>query len=87
MVGVFKPNTLRGWPTPRLTGCLGGTINLFRPLFMPSARLKWQEQNLGQAGADLCTGILAASTSADQLRDLLSKLTRRVSGLGALFAG
>ena len=49
--------------------------------------VNWQEQDLGQTGADICTGKLAASTSTDQLRDRLSKLTLRVSGLGALFAG
>ena len=42
---------------------------------------------LGQAGADLCTGVLDTSTSVDQLRDCLKELTRRVSGLGAFFVG
>ena len=46
-----------------------------------------QDQNLGQAGADLCTGVLGTSTSVDQFRDRLKELTRRVSGLGALFVG
>ena len=50
-------------------------------VFQPGAVL-W-----GQTGADLGTGVLAASTSADQSRDRLSKLTRRVFGLGPLFAG
>ena len=46
-----------------------------------------QEQTLGQACADLCTGGLGARTSVDQLRDRLKELRRRVSDLGALFAG
>ena len=46
-----------------------------------------QEQNLEQTGADLCTGVLGTSTTADQLRNRLKEVTRRVSGLGALFAG
>ena len=46
-----------------------------------------QEQNLGQAGAALCTGVLGTITSVDQLRDRLKELTRRVSDLGALFVG
>ena len=46
-----------------------------------------QEQNLGQAGADLCTKALGTSTSVDQLRDSLKQLTRRAFDVGALFAG
>lgn len=46
----------------------------------------WREQVLGQAGADLCSGILAASTSTCQLRDHLDGLTRAVFGHGVLFA-
>ena len=54
-------------------------------------RRRWRryldlEQNLEQAAADLCTGGLGISTSADQLRDRLKELTR-VSGLGARFVG
>ena len=45
-----------------------------------------QEQNLGKARADICTGLLGTSTSVAQLRDRLKELTHRVSGLGALFA-
>ena len=44
-----------------------------------------QEQNLGQAGADLCTGVLGTSTSVGQLRDRMKELARRVSVLDALF--
>ena len=46
-----------------------------------------QEQNMGQAGADLCTAALGTSTSVDQLRYSLKEPTHRVSGLGALFVG
>ena len=46
----------------------------------------WREQVLGQAGADLCSGILAASTSTCQLRDHLDGLTRAVFGRGVPFA-
>ena len=40
-------------------------LHVFRP------DVNWQEQNLGQAGADLCTGSLGTSTSVDQSRDRL----------------
>ena len=56
-------------------------LHIFRP------DVNWQEQNLGQARAGLCTGVLGTSTSVDQLRDRLKEPTRQVSGLGALFAG
>ena len=42
----------------------------------------WQEQDLGQAGASLCTRISASSTSGSQLRAGLNALTAQASGLG-----
>ena len=45
----------------------------------------WREQVLGKAGADLCSGILAASTSTCQLQDHLDGLTRAVFGRGVPF--
>ena len=44
--------------------------------------IAWQEQDLGQAGAGLCTGILASSTSGSQLRARLNALMAQASGLG-----
>ena len=44
--------------------------------------IAWQEQDLGQAGAGLCTGISASSTSGSQLRARLNALTAQASGLG-----
>ena len=49
--------------------------------------IDWQEQRLGKAGADLCTDILASSTSVAQLRARLGARTSLVAGLGAHFAG
>ena len=45
----------------------------------------WREQVLGQAVTDLCSGILAASTSTCQLRNHLNGLTRAVFGRGVTF--
>ena len=47
----------------------------------------WQEQRLGEAGADLCTDILASSTSGAQLRARLGVRTSLVADLGVRFAG
>ena len=47
--------------------------------------INWQEQDLGQTGRDLCTGIMASSTSVSQLRTRLSALTCHLSGLGSNF--
>ena len=49
--------------------------------------IDWQEQRLGEAGADLCTDILASSTSGAQLRARLGVRTSLVADLGARFAG
>ena len=46
----------------------------------------WRQQVLSPEVADLCTGVLAASTSASQLRSRLEELTCRVGGLGVIFA-
>ena len=49
--------------------------------------IAWQEQDLGQAGTSLCSGILASSSSGGQLRDRLNALTTQVFGLGQNFEG
>lgn len=46
----------------------------------------WREQVLRRAGADLCSGILATTTSTCQLRDNLDGLTRAIFGRGVPFA-
>ena len=49
--------------------------------------IDWQEQRLCKAGADLCTNILASSTSEVQSRARLGARTSLVAGLGVRFAG
>ena len=49
--------------------------------------INWQEQALGQPERDLCTGILAPSTSVGRLWTRLSALTCYLSGLGSNFEG
>ena len=46
-----------------------------------------QEQPLGQAGIELCSGILAPTSSGAQLRSRLNTRTRQVSSLGPHFKG
>ena len=63
-----------------------------RPTIAPNLHalrpdIDWQEQHLGEAGADLCTDILASSTSVAQLRARLGVRTSLVADLGVRFAG
>ena len=66
---------ISGWDSPSISA------NLRR--FQPD--VCWREQVLGQAVTDLCSGILAASTSTCQLRNHLNGLTRAVFGRGVPF--
>ena len=61
------------------------TIDAHLRLSRPN--VAWRQQVLDPEVADLCTGVLAASTSASQLRSRLEELTGRVGGLRVLFAG
>ena len=63
------------WDSPPISA----KLRRFRP------DVCWREQVLGQVGADLCSGILAASTSTCQLRNHLNGLTRAVFGRGVPF--
>ena len=56
--------------------CPSISTNLRR--FRPDVR--WREQVVGQAGVDLCSGMLAASTSTRQLHDHFDGPTRAVFG-------
>lgn len=56
-------------------------LNEFRP------DIRWQEQNLGQAGMNITTAILGSSLSEVQLRHRLNATTRQLSGLGPPFVG
>ena len=47
----------------------------------------WRRQVLGTTGVALCSGVLAASSSASLLRRRLTELIRKVSGLDPLFGG
>ena len=49
--------------------------------------IDWQEQRLGEAGADLCNDIFASRTSGAQLRARLGVRTSLVADFGARFAG
>ena len=49
--------------------------------------IRWREQVLGPAAVALCADILAASTSVDQLRTRLGRVTSGASGLGTNFVG
>ena len=47
----------------------------------------WHRQVLGTADVAICSGVLAASSSASRLDLRLIELIRRVSDLGPLFGG
>ena len=47
----------------------------------------WREQALEPEAVNLCSSVLDASSSANQLHHRLRELTRRVGGLGSRFAG
>ena len=62
-----------------------------RPTIAPNLHalrpdIEWQEKRLGEAGVDLCTDILASSTSGSQFR-ALGVRTSLVADLGVRFAG
>ena len=56
-------------------------------LHAPRPDVAWCRQVLEPTGVELCSGILAATSSASLLRLRLKGLIRRVSGLGPLFGG
>ena len=60
---------------------IDGTLHAFRP------DVAWHRQVLGPTGVAVCLGVLAASSSASQLRRRLTQLIRQVSDLGPLFGG
>jgi len=60
---------------------IDGNLRAFRP------DVAWHRQVLEPTGVAICLGVLAASSSACQLRHRLTELIRQVSGLGPLFGG
>lgn len=58
---------------------IASNLRAFRP------DIDWQVQDLGQAGRDFVTDVLASSSSSTQLRLRLEGLTRQASTLGARF--
>ena len=62
-------------------GAIDGILHAFRP------DVVWHRQVLGTADVVICSGVLAASSSASRLRLRLTELIRRVSGLGPLLGG
>ena len=60
---------------------IDGNLHAFRP------DVAWHRQVLGPTDVALCLGVLAASSSASQLRRRLTELIRQVFGLRSLFGG
>ena len=60
---------------------IDGSLRASRP------DVAWRRQVLGPAGVALCSGVLAASSSASRGHRRLTELIRQVSGLGPLFGG
>ena len=60
---------------------IDGNLHAFRP------DVAWHRQVLGPTGVALSLGMLAASSSASQLRRRLTEPIRQVSGLGPIFGG
>ena len=74
-------NTIAEGISPWVPEAIDGNLHTSRP------DVAWRRQVLGPAGVALCSGVLAASLSASQLRLRLSEFIRQVSGLGPLFGG
>ena len=72
--------TLSEWPSDRVFASEEELRSLI-------GRLLHLCEVLGPAGVELCSGVLAASSSASRLRRRLTKLIRQLSGLGPLFGG
>ena len=84
----FRVNHVRG-----VANALGDGVsrwerdNVNRHIRKHRPDINRQEQDLGQTGRDLCTGILASCTSVGQLRTRLSENTCHRSGLGSNVEG